>query len=397
MADDDAAAQQLQSAISDVQARLSAKREQLASYQQQEGAGSRLEELRARAGEAQQRVSALEQSAAAAETRLEEFRRQAQAAADELARQAHAIQVIAGRQFEKARAASDKVLTPGALDLSVPEGTIAGHHGVSKERESEASVTTKQVRNLDTVLQLKREREGELALEAQKQFDAFAADKDAQILSLTQRCLTERETLLADIADSHSKILEAQSRMKHGFVEDNQEKQKNLQEVHRQREAEVAIEQGQEKRGPERQPPKEVQLRCAKQRSRTDDQHVTFQQRREQQRDSYSKELKETESLRDKAKTGRAVILMLQKKLKELRQNIGSETATLEKEYKELTTRVAQEKTKQQHYEKENQKLFKTCEDTERKIGAMNSGLSRTSTARISGSTTATPRITDGE
>lgn len=240
-----------------------------------------------------------------------------------------------------------------------------------KEREREIETLEKQLREMNMTLQMKRQRETELSDEAHRQIEETRREKDGQIHTLVQRCLTERETLLfQDIKDSREKNEEALERMRNGYLEDHVEKGKHLQDLSEIHESGHAQRSGQEERGPGTGP-KDITLRCAKPLTLDDDQQDVFNKRKQKHKDTYGDMEKWSHDAKAQFRENREQAQLTVRQTKELRDRIARESAEREREVKRLTEKVAAEKGKQQQYELENQKLFNQLQVDEKQLKAL--------------------------
>eukprot|EP01062_Namystynia_karyoxenos_P079857 TRINITY_DN8503_c0_g1_i1.p1 TRINITY_DN8503_c0_g1~~TRINITY_DN8503_c0_g1_i1.p1 ORF type:complete len:431 (+),score=162.72 TRINITY_DN8503_c0_g1_i1:81-1373(+) len=363
---------QLRASVEDARAAVARRREQLAA---RDGAASALSELREQVGAAERRNARLEAAAAAALRQAEELRGGAQAADEQLERTCHDAKLAAAARYSSARAQQARLAPRDPA--SAPEAVLMEYHSAAVEREKEITVVHKQTRELEHILQMKRVRQAELEVEAQKQIDDVACERDAHIHGLVRRCLTERETVLSDIRETIKRCTDAQERMRNGYIEDQAAKGKVVEDFHQKVEAGLVLKEGQEKRGPEQAPLKEIKVRCAKARTEQDDHHTAYMQRYRAQLTTYSDVTQQVEDARKTFKHGKVIIQDRIRKTKELQERIAREKAELERELMQLGERVAVEKSKQEHYEADNQRVFLSMVHQEKKLDDLMSDIER--------------------
>jgi len=320
----------------------------------------RAEEAQEKVRAVEQRLVALEGEVEAAKARLAKEKTEAQEASVKLAK---ATEEVKSTVAENARLVEERnSKQSGSAELI--EATAA----LVQEREAEMSLLTKQVRERENKLEALKQKAIARESEVQRQTDEATAQKDQQILAYTSRCLTERETLLSDIANSVSKCEEARAKMGGGYVEDYGEKGKKIQELHQTYESGVPSQDAKEKRLGEKEKAQEVSLRCAKP---MESQHRTQQihsARRQQQQGLYETMGEGVSSLRGTAKSNRSVITQTAQSMRRLKDQIAAETKEFNREMDLCKTQIALTKEQQVKFETENKALFSHLKLVEKNI-----------------------------
>eukprot|EP01065_Artemidia_motanka_P029482 TRINITY_DN35596_c0_g1_i1.p1 TRINITY_DN35596_c0_g1~~TRINITY_DN35596_c0_g1_i1.p1 ORF type:complete len:487 (+),score=196.07 TRINITY_DN35596_c0_g1_i1:65-1525(+) len=383
-ADDAVDEDQLLREVADLRAAVEAKRVTITAARQHRSDTAQLQDLRERSEAAERSIASLEGAAQGAQEQLEAARKQSQESLRGIAAAAEAAHGPASSQSELTRQAhaaivpppKDAEVTPDSppiMSQTEPSADVdcilGGQGSIVDEREREAAVLAKQIRELKMSLKLKRQREQDLTAEAERQINEVSAQKDEQILALVTRCLTERETILRDISDAETKSRDALSRLRSpGYVEDVDEKGKKVQELSDTLEAGIPQLDGQEKRGGERERAREVSLRCARPRRDAENADTVHKKRKEMHLELYQDSHRELTGTRDAVKSNRDVIHSRVVKTRELRESIAAETAAFEKQIASLRRQIAREKDKHEFYEHDNQRMFWDLERGERSL-----------------------------
>ncbi|KAJ9444404.1 hypothetical protein DIPPA_05928 [Diplonema papillatum] len=113
-------------------------------------------------------------------------------------------------------------------DLPPPFNNLKSIQEITRDRENEITVATKQLRELKMILKMMKQHEDDLRAESDKLIDEKTEEKDAGILHMTMRCLREREQLLEDTKAIKMDIDAIEQHLRAGHYENKQRKEQRL-------------------------------------------------------------------------------------------------------------------------------------------------------------------------
>eukprot|EP01062_Namystynia_karyoxenos_P050109 TRINITY_DN3875_c0_g1_i1.p1 TRINITY_DN3875_c0_g1~~TRINITY_DN3875_c0_g1_i1.p1 ORF type:complete len:439 (+),score=181.33 TRINITY_DN3875_c0_g1_i1:115-1317(+) len=280
-------------------------------------------------------------------------------------------------QIARAAAAIAKPPAHKALGVqSAEEVVLTEQQSIVRQREHEAAVISKQIRELDIILRMKKQRAADLEAEATRQIEAAESEKDQHICGLVRRCMKERETLLADLQEVRDHRQDALQQFQDGSVEDHHEKGKRLTHHHRIHEDGLHIHDGQEKRAGEREKTKVVSMRCTRPRPADprDDapsephKRITWREK-SQQRVAELEQAVEDDKMKLKEK--REAGAMIARSTKHKERAISAEMKEMQAELADLRRKLGREKDDQLAKEQLSQQVFTSLVAEEAKVNKL--------------------------
>ena len=103
-------------------------------------------------------------------------------------------------------------------------------HEITKDRENEILVATKQLRELKMILKMMRQHEIDLEAESSKQISDMIQEKDRDIMHVIVRCMREREQMLLDIKGLKHDIDAIEDHLRCGHYENKDKKAEKLKD-----------------------------------------------------------------------------------------------------------------------------------------------------------------------
>eukprot|EP01060_Flectonema_neradi_P013058 TRINITY_DN1983_c0_g1_i1.p1 TRINITY_DN1983_c0_g1~~TRINITY_DN1983_c0_g1_i1.p1 ORF type:complete len:484 (+),score=134.58 TRINITY_DN1983_c0_g1_i1:60-1511(+) len=152
------------------------------------------------------------------------LRKKAESETAELQEMARGLRQPVAERCEKVRQfrASSKKPDPFKLIKTI--------HEITKDRENEILVATKQLRELKMILKMMRQHEIDLEAESSKQISDMIQEKDRDTMHVVVRCMREREQMLLDIKGLKSDIDAIEDHLRCGHYENKDKKAEKLKD-----------------------------------------------------------------------------------------------------------------------------------------------------------------------
>eukprot|EP01063_Lacrimia_lanifica_P029228 TRINITY_DN4419_c1_g1_i1.p1 TRINITY_DN4419_c1_g1~~TRINITY_DN4419_c1_g1_i1.p1 ORF type:complete len:517 (+),score=301.09 TRINITY_DN4419_c1_g1_i1:61-1611(+) len=115
-------------------------------------------------------------------------------------------------------------------DAANPFKLIKAVHEVTRDREAEILIATKQLRELRMILAMMKQHEAQFEVESAAQVAEKIKEKDRDIHNVAQRCLTERAHLLEEVKRVKDDIDEMHEKLRTGHYENKEKKAQKLRD-----------------------------------------------------------------------------------------------------------------------------------------------------------------------
>eukprot|EP01059_Diplonema_ambulator_P006428 TRINITY_DN16133_c0_g1_i1.p2 TRINITY_DN16133_c0_g1~~TRINITY_DN16133_c0_g1_i1.p2 ORF type:complete len:523 (+),score=230.71 TRINITY_DN16133_c0_g1_i1:2330-3898(+) len=103
-------------------------------------------------------------------------------------------------------------------------------HEITRDREKEILIATKQLRELKMILKMMKQHEEELEVESTNQINEKTAEKDRDIFNLAMKCVKEREQFLEDVKAIKMDIDAIEEHLRTGHYEYKAKKEAKLKD-----------------------------------------------------------------------------------------------------------------------------------------------------------------------
>ena len=201
---------------------------------------SLLKVKRARTGTGKLRAEtdALQQEIEETKSDIEQVKEKTRIETDELKALADSLRDPIAMQCERVRLFRSVPNPPKPLKL------IKSIHEITRAREGEILVATKQLRELKMILSMMKQHEAELEIESTKQIKEKTREKDRDIHELALTCMRERDQCLTDLRSLEADISEIQEHLQKGHYESKEKKKEKLGDYRAKMFREYVQEQG---------------------------------------------------------------------------------------------------------------------------------------------------------
>ena len=123
-----------------------------------------------------------------------------------------------------------------------PLKLIKSIHEVTRDREAEILVASKQLRELKMILNMMKQHQAELEVESSRQICEKTKEKDRAIHELATRCMKERNQLLQELSSINEDIDEIKRHLHRGHYESEAKKKQKLHDYKAQLQRDYAEE-----------------------------------------------------------------------------------------------------------------------------------------------------------